>query len=92
VITTRLNTPLLRELAKKTNGVFAQLEYNYAAIKMIASRLDGIQKNTFDEKIFVEYESRFQYFLLPALLLLIAEIFIGNRRRKIKPKMNKTAA
>ncbi len=82
IIVTKVNSQLLKQLAAKTNGVFVSLQNSFSSLKEIATRLNAIQKNSFDEKIFVKYESRFQYFLLPALLLLIADVFTGNRSRK----------
>jgi Ca-activated chloride channel homolog len=86
VVITKMNTALLKQVAQKTSGAFFPGDQdNSSAAKEIATRLNAIEKNTFDEKIFVQYESRFQYFLLSALLLLILETFFGNRR---KPRVN----
>lgn len=84
VIVTKMNDELLKQVAGKTNGVFVTFQNASASIKQIATRLDAVQKSSFDEKIFMQYESRFQYFLLPALLLLVAETFFGNRKRRKK--------
>ena len=79
-VITKMNPALLRQIAEKTNGI-AVLHQNTSSVEEIAKRLNAIQKNEMDETIFVQYESRFQYFLLPALLLLILETFFSNRKR-----------
>src|SRR6185295_13345527 len=85
IIITKVNAALLKQVAKKTSGVFTALPVNRdnsPSLKEIETRLNSIEKSSFDEKIFMKYESRFQYFLLTALLLLIAETFLSNRKRK----------
>lgn len=89
IVVTKMKPSLLKQVAEKTNGIAVLLQSN-SGLNEIATRLNAIQKNEMDEKIFVQYESRFQYFLLPALLLLILETFFSNRK-KIKRAEKKFA-
>jgi hypothetical protein len=41
----------------------------------------GSAKNQFDEEILTAYESKFQWLLLPALLFMVIELFISNRKK-----------
>lgn len=84
-VITKMNPSLLKQVAEKTNGI-AGHHQNNSSLDEIAARLDAIQKNELDETIFVQYESRFQYFLFPALLLLILETFFSNRKRMKRVK------
>jgi Ca-activated chloride channel homolog len=44
--------------------------------------VNKMQKNEYDSKVFSDYEDRFQVFLLISLILLLAEIFIFERKGK----------
>ena len=44
--------------------------------------IEGLEKDHYGEAIFSEYESRYQYPLAAALVCLIAELFIFERRNK----------
>ena len=44
--------------------------------------IEGLEKDSFGETLFSEYESRYQYPLAAALLCLIAELLIFERRNK----------
>lgn len=72
---------LLRDIAKKCNGVYVKVDGgDKSAVKAIANQLDSINKNQFDEELLVPLESRFQWFLLPALVLLLIDFFISKRK------------
>ena len=72
---------VLRDIAKKCNGVYVKVDGgDKSAVKAIANQLDSINKNQFDEKLLVPLESRFQWFLLPALVLLLIDFFISKRK------------
>ena len=47
-----------------------------------------MQKKEYGSKMFTDYEDRFQYFLAIALLLLILDFFISERRSKWWDKIN----
>ena len=46
----------------------------------IFKEIESMEKKEFGSKLFTEFEDRFQFFLVPALLLLILEFFISDRK------------
>ena len=44
--------------------------------------IEGLEKDHYGEAMFSEYESRYQYPLVAALLCLLAELLIFERRNK----------
>jgi len=44
------------------------------------SQIEKMKKKTFGTKMFKEYEDRFQIFLALALIALMIEFFIANRK------------
>jgi Ca-activated chloride channel family protein len=93
IVITKFNGAVLKNIAEKNNGIFVALNSsNSNALNEIAKRLDDINKNLFDEQLLIQYESRFQWFLFPALLLLIFDLFISSKKGwwiKLKNKPGK---
>ncbi|MFC2061826.1 VWA domain-containing protein [Elusimicrobiota bacterium] len=77
-----LNAPLLRELARETGGAYI----NYSRTVSDADRImEIIQKGAEEmqkENIAVNREYRYQYPLLIALILLLIEFIISERRKR----------
>lgn len=83
IVITKFNEEVLKDIAQKNNGVFVNINASSAnAVSEIAARLDAVNKNLFDEQLLVQYESRFQWFLFPALLLLILELFFSSKKSR----------
>ncbi|MBK7184255.1 MAG: hypothetical protein IPH89_15845 [Bacteroidetes bacterium] len=55
----------------------------------IYNDLSTLEKAEFGVKKVTDYEDRFYYFLLPAILLLIIEIFITNKRSPFFTRLNR---
>ncbi|MBA2421758.1 MAG: VWA domain-containing protein [Chitinophagales bacterium] len=80
VITT-LRSAVLNTIAERNNGVFVQIGLGRNdPVDDIVHRLDQANQSVFDEELLVNYESKFQWFLFPALALLIIDLFISNRK------------
>jgi Ca-activated chloride channel family protein len=43
-------------------------------------QVNKMQKKTYDSRMFKNYEDRFQFFIGIALILLLVEFFISNRK------------
>jgi Ca-activated chloride channel family protein len=82
-VITKLHPEILSDLAKKTGGSYFQSENDNRSIaSSILKQIASIGSNQYNQKILSGYKSQFQFFLFPALLLLILELFIRNRKGK----------
>ena len=81
-VMTKLNEPMLQQLAAIGNGKYVRAGNNNFGLKKIYNDISKIEKTEFDSKIFSDYEDRFQYFIAISALLLLIEIFIFERRSK----------
>ena len=75
-----LRPETLKELAGETGGASAIYNGSDQAFNVVLQRLNGINKNLYDDKLVQQYDSAFQFFLLPALIFLIIEFFVGSYR------------
>ena len=87
-VVTRLNEKMLTELAEIGNGIFIRANSGNAGLKKILDSIEGMNKKEIESKIFSEYEDRYQYFISIALLLLIMEILLPEKRSKLRDRIN----
>ncbi|MFT4155219.1 VWA domain-containing protein [Parafilimonas sp.] len=84
-IISKLNEEELRKIAQQTGGAYFHLDNAGSSPSNIAAILDGMEKKAIEtgggEK---QYSSLYSVFVLMALLLLVAEIFIPETKRKIQ--------
>jgi Ca-activated chloride channel family protein len=82
-IITRLNEGELQQLANGTKGIYIRLDDPDEAVTRIKAQIDTIEQQSLGDEAFINYISYFQWFLAAALLLLILELFIPERKFKL---------
>ncbi len=80
VVTTVFTPEHLRLLADKTSGNFYRIDAQTAGLEPLISELNMLKKEELSSREFVDYDDRFQIFLIVALSLLVLESLIGERR------------
>jgi len=80
VVTTRLDELALEQLALQTGGSYYRGTATEVEVEEIAHSLHGLDAQEFGELLRARYEERFQLPLGIALLALIAETVLGDRR------------
>lgn len=81
-ILTKLNESMLQQIASIGNGRYIRASTGKDGLESILEELDKMERKQYEAKIFTDYEDRFQYFLGIALLLLLIELFISERKSK----------
>ncbi len=89
IVLTRMRPETLAEIASETGGKFFQAQNGRDELGIIYDDLAKIKKTEFGEKRVADYEDRFYYFLAPAILLLLAEFFMSERKSRLFTKLNK---
>lgn len=77
-VVTKLNESMLSTLADAGGGLFVRATNSESGMDYIFEALEREEKVEFGAKIYTDFEDRFQYALLPALLLLLIELIIPN--------------
>jgi len=80
VVISKLNEEQLRNLAVKGNGTYVFLQDPSSAAQTLLAQLDGIEKKQLESSDTVQYNSFFYVSLLLALMLLITEMVISERK------------
>jgi Ca-activated chloride channel family protein len=86
IILTKLNSSMLKGLAETGGGKFYQITSALDADQVIAD-LEGIEGGERQEQIFTEHEDLFQWFLLPALILIALEFVINEQSSQLFRKL-----
>lgn len=82
VVTTQLNEQMLIEVAQAGKGIYVRSANINAGIHEIDKQLEKLEKENYGEAVFSEYESRYQIPLLLALLCLLAEVLIFEKKNQ----------
>ncbi len=82
-IITQLDEVMLRKIASVGNGIYVRANNTRAGLKKVFEAISKLEKKEFDSVMFSDYEDRFQYFIALAVLLLLIEFFISERKSKV---------
>lgn len=82
-VISKLNEAELSHLADLTNGIYIRLDNMDDALITLSQQLDSIEKKSLADTEFVSYQSFFQWFLGAALLLLLIEFILPERKMNI---------
>lgn len=81
-VTTHLDEATLTAIAHAGKGVYVRANNINSGVQEIVRLIENLEKENYGETMFSEYESRYQYPLAAALVCLLAELFVFERRNK----------
>lgn len=87
-VITRLNEEELRSIAEKGNGSYQLFTNADELVTKLDAQLASMDQRTVTENSLVNYKYFFPYFLILALLFMVVEIFISERRKTSSVKLN----
>lgn len=87
-VITKLNEQSLLEIAAAGNGIYVRASNSDAGLYKVVNEINKLEKKSFESKIYSDYEDRFQWFIAPALLFLLIEFLLTERRSKIYKRLN----
>ncbi|WP_214070720.1 VWA domain-containing protein [Mucilaginibacter sp. dw_454] len=79
-VISKLDESMGKEIAEAGNGTYVRATNANSGINIVMAQIEKVQRKTYDAKSFKDFEDRFQYFLAAALLCLLIEFFITNRK------------
>jgi Ca-activated chloride channel homolog len=82
VVVSKLNEQMCKEIAIAGKGLYVHADNSNSAFRIITKELDKLAKSDIKSSVFSEYNEQFQSFALLALLILIVDIFVFDRKNK----------
>ena len=88
VVVSKLNEEMCREIAQAGGGIYVRCDNSNTATKAIQKELNKLATQEIETQVFTDYNEQFQSFALIALLLLVIDFFIFNRKNKSIMKLD----
>lgn len=88
VVLSKLDEVSLEKIAATAGGKYYRATNNENELDEIYKDVSGMQKKEFGTKQFTEFEDRFQYFIAGALLFLILEFLVSEKKSKFLSRFN----
>lgn len=87
VVVTHLNEQMCQEIAAAGQGIYVRADNTNSALKAIQNELEKMDKTELDSKVYSEYDEQFQLLAWIALVLLIIEFLMLERKNRIFKKI-----
>jgi len=87
-VVSRLNEKMLQDIAQAGGGMYVYASNTGAALKKVKDELSKLAENEYDAQLYSDYIDRFSYFLMAALVILLLEMVISNKKSRWEGKMN----
>ncbi len=87
-VITRLNKDNLEDIAKQANGKYIDGTNTKQAVDQLIGLLQNMNKKEFEAKQVASYKDRFQWFLGAAILLILLDVLLLERRTLWVQKLN----
>lgn len=87
-VITKLNDEILKEIAQKTGGTFMYGSKTDEVLQLVDQTLQKVEKTDFESQQIADFQSQFQWFIGLALLLLIIDSLVLERRTAWMKKLN----
>jgi Ca-activated chloride channel homolog len=82
-VISKLNENGLKEIAKATNGIYVRLQNSDETVSALKSQLSQIERKAFGDTSQMNFRTYYIWFAAAMFVLLIIEIFISERKRKV---------
>lgn len=87
-VVTALNEQMCREIAEAGKGTYIHVDNTGDAQKKLDDALSNVQRSEISSVIYSEYAEQFQIFGIIVLLIIIAEIFVMERKTKLQRRIS----
>jgi len=82
VVVSKLNEQMCKEIAIAGKGLYVRADNSNNAFKVINNELDKLSKSDIKSSVFSEYNEQFQSFAIMALVILLIDFFLFERKNK----------
>lgn len=88
MVVTKLNEKMLEEIALTTGGAYIRSNNQSIGLQEIIDKVNEVEKKKFSTMMFESYNEQYQYFIAAALILLILDMLIIDRKNRILARFN----
>ena len=88
VVISKLDEGTLREIAKAGEGLFVRASSTNVGLNTLLDEIDRMDKTLLEEQVFSDYAEKYQYFILLALLFVLIDFMVLERKNKNLMRIN----
>jgi Ca-activated chloride channel family protein len=88
IVVTKLDLNLLQQIAEAGGGTCVRASSSDAGLETILGQINKMDKKMISEKVYRDYDEQYELFVIPALLILVLDIFITERKTKWYQRLN----
>ena len=88
VVVSKLNEEMCKSIAQAGKGLYVRADNSDTAYRFINKELDSLAKADVKSSVFSDYNEQFQSFAMLALLLLVIDFFVFDRKNKRLSRYN----
>jgi len=88
IIMTKLNEGTLQQVSAAGNGLYVRASNASTGLEALYERINEMDKQEFEARVFADYEDQYQVFLALAALLLLLEALVLPRKNRILSKID----
>lgn len=81
IVVSKLEEGMLQEIAELSGGNYYRIKGARNEVDRIVEDINSMDKKDFEDRVFTSYDDKFQYFLAFALLLLLVEFLLPERKQ-----------
>ncbi len=81
-VTSRLAEGMLAQIAAKTGGEYLRTDAKRFGVEAIEAALGGLKRTENEARLVKQYDEVYEILVLPALLLLVGEACVNERRKR----------
>jgi len=82
VVMTRLDEATLQQIAVATGGAYVPVGDGSQGVDHVAQLIEDLEEKAFEAGLYKLYEDRYVFFLVPGLILMVLEFFLGDLVRR----------
>lgn len=88
VVVTRMNPEMLAQIAEAGDGGYAFGGSKFSDIQKVIKEIASIEKKDFEDMVYTDYDDKFYVFLWIALVLIIIDFLVLEKKSPIFSKFN----
>lgn len=88
VVVTKMSPEMLSQIADAGDGEYAYGGAKFSDIQKVIKEISTIEKKDFEDMVYTDYDDKFSIFLWIALVLIIIDFFVLEKRSPILSKFN----
>jgi Ca-activated chloride channel family protein len=86
-VITKLDELTLQKIATAGEGIYVRANNTSAGLNQVYTEISKMEKQRYASKMFSDYEDRFQYFIGLAVVFLILELLLFERKSRFAGKI-----